>query len=267
MRNSLASNVFRSIIEEAANQTGSTPIIPPGYVEPLRYFKKPAATIGTVNLSASYVPDLMPKDGNLTNAAMDPTQTPGGEKMTMAAAILQLSRVSAMGAHIIVRADPTRAVPTGLEGKVILLERVAKYFSSVEAAKLDLLTDDEDMPSSPRPVSRALISWPDSYTHGVRYEIKRRDIKQLGNDTFVNETLMAILLGLARVADAELLSRITSASPTEFSPAKVAAAGLRMDEVRALVGTNGTGAGWNGAGQFVAAGVFWPTPQATPIKP
>lgn len=254
MRESLASNVFRTLIESAVNQTASTAITPPGYVEPLRYFEKPAASVGTVNLSESYLPDLMPKDGNLTNAAMDPSQTPGGEKMTMAAAVLQLSRVSAMGSHVIVRSDPTRAIPTGLDSKVILLERVAKYFSCVEAANLEMLTDDEEMPVSARPVSRVVISWPDSHTHGVRYEIKRRDIRQLGNETFVNETLMAILLGLARVADAELLSAITAASPAEFSPSSVAAAGLRMDEVRALVGTDGTSAGWNGAGQFVAAG-------------
>ena len=253
MRDSLAGNVLRSLIQDAANQTAFSPIIPPGYVEPTSYFKKPAATIGTVNLNESYLPDLMDRSGNFTS--LDPAQTPGGERMTIAAAILQLSRVSAMGANIIIRADPTRAVPVSPEMKGIpALESVAKWYSTIEAANMAPLSDDEEMPVSTRPVSRAEIVWADSQTHGVRFEIKRKDIILLGNDTFVNETIMSLILGLARVADAELLSRITSASPTEFSPAKVAERGLRIDEIRAIVGTNGTGAGWNGAGQFVAAG-------------
>lgn len=254
MRPTQATNVFRSVIDTAANAVDSAPIQPPGYLEPTAYFKKPAASVGTINLNASYLPDLLPDEGGISSIPMDVIQTPGGERLTVAAGILQLSRVAAMGSHIIIRSDPSRAVPTGKEGKVILLERVAKYFSSIEAAKFDFINDDEQMNASTRPVSRAEISWPDSYTHGVRHEIKRHDIKLLGNDTFVNETMLALILGLARAADAELLGRITAASPEPFDPAKVAAAGLRMNEVRALVGTNGTAAGWNGAGQFVAAG-------------
>ncbi|WP_176054524.1 hypothetical protein [Paraburkholderia caribensis] len=47
----------------------------------------------------------------------------------------------------------------------------------------------------------------------------------------------AIVQGLARTADAVLSSALVAATPSAFNLAAAAAAGVRMSELRSLVGT------------------------------
>ena len=65
---------------------------------------------------------------------------------------------------------------------------------------------------------------------------------------------MAFVLGLARASDAVLLTAIEATNPATFTAGAVAAKGLRIDELRGLVGTEGAGAGWRGDGAFAVAG-------------
>ncbi len=66
---------------------------------------------------------------------------------------------------------------------------------------------------------------------------------------------MSLSLGLADAADRLLLAHIAAATPTAFTLAKAAAAGLRFPELRAVVGTSGTGAAVGQDGVLRANGI------------
>lgn len=250
---------FRQLLIDATNQQMATPIIPPGFIEPTTYFKKPAATFGTLNLATSELQVLFDKQGRLVdskgNTIVAPIATPGGERFTLEAGILQMSRTAAAGAHVVVRPDPDKAQAIGPADPMLGIERQIKYFNTVEAAPFADVTDDADVSASVLPVHRSTINWSASGQKGVRFEVKRRDLKAIGNDVFVDEVLLSLVLGLARQADAVLLAAIKAATPAAFTLAAAAAQGLRIDDLRALVGTNGNGATWRGDGAFTAANI------------
>lgn len=247
----LGTNILSGLITEAQNATTSAPHTRPGFDEPTSYFEKPAASFGTVNLNASYLPRLLAKDGNLSTAPLDVIQTMGGERLTLSAAILNLSRVASVGSHIIVREDPNQALPTGRDGLISLVS-VAKFFNTIESAPFITIANDSDITASLLPVSRDQIVWDNSLNKAVRFEIKRKDIKQIGNDVFVGEIMLSLIMGLARAADEILLNRIIESLPAEFDPSLVATQGLRFPELSAMIGTNGTGAFVTANGELVA---------------
>lgn len=250
-----ASASIRALIADAQNQTSVIAHTPVGYTEPTAYLKKAPASTGTLNLNSSLLPGMMAKDGQMYG---DPIATPGGESITMAAGILQNSRCAAAGATIITRPDPTRALAVGRD-KGIAFQRVAKYFSTIEAAPFatvaeDAEGNDTEVGVSDLPISRATLNWAESVQKSVRFELPRSLQRQVGYDQIVDEVMLAFVFGLARASDAVLLEAILASTPATFTPSAVATKGLRINELRALVGRDGDGAGWRGDGQFAAAG-------------
>lgn len=247
-------NQLRTLLANAQQQVAHSAITPAGYQEPTAYLKKTPAVAGTLNLKSSFLPTLISNDGDIA-ASVFPLATPGAEMLTMNAGILQLSRVAAAGSHIITRPDPSRALAVGLTDPFPALEKIARYFNAISPAPFTAIPDDVEINPSEFPVKRSLIDWSDSLQKSVRFEIKRRYLKQYGNDLVIDELLMALTLGLARAADEVLLSAINTSTPNAFSIAEVANQGLRIAELRALVGTNGDGASFRGDGVFTASNI------------
>lgn len=241
---------IRALLADAQNQTAFVSHTPEGFTEPTAYFSKKPATTGTLNLVSTFLPSMAAADGNLYG---QPIATPGGEMATLSAGILVNSRCAAAGATIITRPDPSRAIAVGYD-KGIAFQRVAKYFSTIEAAPFATTADDVDVAASNLPISRTTLDWSASIQKSVRFELPRSLQRQIGYEQIVDEVILAFVLGLARAADAVLLNAIEASTPAAFTAAAAAAKGVRITELRALVGTNGTGATWRGDGQFAAAG-------------
>lgn len=89
----------------------------------------------------------------------------------------------------------------------------------------------------------------------VSFKVTRSQLRNYGNDNVVDEILLSLVLGLARAADAALLGAIKATAPALFSLGAAAAQGLRLDELRALVGTAGNGAAIREDGTLTAAGI------------
>jgi hypothetical protein len=87
-----------------------------------------------------------------------------------------------------------------------------------------------------------------------RLEIPRSAFNSLAEADLYAGVLHSIALGVARAADRELISAIMLTAPGAFSIAALAAHDLRFDDVRALIGTAGTGAQTD-QGKLFAAGV------------
>lgn len=218
--------------------------------EPI-YIAKKAASLRTLNLKTSFMPQLIADDGSLLAA---PMANMAGEKLALDAAIIKASRVAQAGASIIIRPDQTRAIPVGTTGDVALVKQ-AGHFVTIEAAPFAQVADDADVPASLIPVARAAIDWETAPSVSVRYHMNHTDQKEIGNDQYAAELLASITIGLARAADKLLLAAINSATLSPFTLAAAAAQGIAVHELRGLVGTNGHGAAFRTDGTLAAAGV------------
>lgn len=246
-----ASKQIGEWIEEARRAVAFTHHTPPGFDEPTHIVRKSPSISREINLNRAFLPSLFDKDGKLIRT---PAAKIAATTIPLSAAILNASRVAAAGAHVIVQPEPSRAVPTGKTGDVVL-QRNATAFRTVSAAHFGIVADGDDVPTAPHPALSAEIDWQSSVSRALRMEFKRTDQRALESGFLHAEIVAAIVMGLARAADEVLLAAIAATAPTPFSLAKVAAQGLKFDELRGTVGTAGAGATVNQDGDLRAAGI------------
>lgn len=219
--------------------------------EPRHMVRQPAATGATINLRDAFVPNLFDKDGNLRRA---PGATLAASTVRMDAGIIANSRVAGAGANVVVYADPTKAIPTGRTGDVVL-SRVPASFRVIEPATFAIVADGADVTVQALPVTSADIDFATAPNLALKFNMTRGDRRVLSDDEQAAQIAVAVTLGLARAADARLLAALAAASLADFSIASVAAKGLRWNELRALVGTAGNGATVDASGALLAGGV------------
>jgi hypothetical protein len=251
MRTDAPTAKLREWIRAARTAHGVVEHVPLGLETPSWSIRKPATAGGQINLNRQTLPGLFDAEGKLRRS---PNAKLAASQIRLPTAILQESRVAAAGAHVIIQSDPTRAVPTGSTG-VVVLERVPTEFRTVESANFLPVADGADVAVSTLPALSAPIDWDTSVQRGVRMEFSRRQQKALDEDVFASEIMTSITLALARAADAALLAAITATTPAPFTLAAAAAQGLRFAELTALIGTAGRGAMVDQAGRLTAGGV------------
>lgn len=183
-----------------------------------------------------------------------PLGTEAGKKSTFSSVLLQASRVSQAGARIILVNEADDAISV-LGGGIALQKRNAGY-TLVEAANFAVVADGADVADSALPVYRDLIDLDTMPSYGFRVALSRAEQKTYEDGELADNALVSIALGIARVADAVLLSAIAAATPANFSLGAAAALGVEFAELRALVGTAGTGAAVGQDGTLRAAGVL-----------
>lgn len=183
-----------------------------------------------------------------------PQGTEAGKQTTFSSVLLQASRVSQAGARIILvnEADNAISVPGG---GIALQKRNAGY-TLVEAANFAVVADGANVADSSLPVYRDLIDLDTIPSYGFRVALSRAEQKAYEDGELADNALVSIALGIARAADAVLLSAIAASTPANFSLGAAAALGVEFAELRALVGTAGTGAAVGQDGILRAAGVL-----------
>lgn len=238
--------------------------------EPRHMIAQPTVRSMVASLTTSHLPGLIGKDGRIVRT---PKGAPAGVTLNMAAGLLAGSRIAHAGARVIVAPPAVELHPVGHTG-VMVVERIPVALRNIEAARfgtvagggLDGVTfatldkdgaswDDGDAPVSSLPVFGAEIDWRASVSKGVRFEIPRSERRRVDPDQLCAEILASLSLGLARAADDVLLSALDAASLAPFTLADAAAAGLHFDELRALIGTAGSGAVIGQDGALRAAGI------------
>lgn len=281
---------LQDLIEQARRAPGVHLHVAPGNEDPHAVTRERAASYGVMRLTESLtVPaadvatrHLIPLDGEAvsraaTKTARDelielgnelraaeregrPFVMPSNGVATMAGAVVNASQVAAAGARIIpisaAEDSPQPEIQT--YGKALpapVLYQRPETFSIITAAKFAALADGVDVSATAFPASRSSVLWGDAPSHAVRFEISRKDQKAKTPEELAFEIEQAIAKGLARLADAVLLGAIAAATPAAFTLAAAAAHGLRFAELRALVGTAGTGAAVGADGVLRAAGV------------
>ncbi|NTY41305.1 hypothetical protein [Burkholderia diffusa] len=210
-----------------------------------------------IDLNGDLLPNIESNDG--MGLKRPPVGRPAVEVTKIGAEVIKQSLVAQAGAEVVIYKDPTEAISTGVLGDVVLARKSA-YFETFEAAPFALVLDGQEVGVTPLPIKRAQIhvdaaGGPQTGTaiYGLRFEFDRATLKNYPN--FENAIMHAITQGLARTADAVLLSAIVTAAPAPFSLSAAAAAAVRFGELRALVGTTAAGAAVGQDGVLRAAGI------------
>lgn len=236
------------LMEGASRALGYQDIAPGGDFERAHRRAKIAGVNGRLSLSRELLPALMDEEGRITRA---PAAGPGGEKMTLAAAAAGYSRVIAAGAHLVRLPDETASAAVGKSGAIALQNRPAGLrlieAATFGAVALDPLTTEGEITATPLPRPEATIDRDGLSQRAVRFEIGRREQKDLTPEELESEILTSLALGLGRALDAELLAAIIATTPPAYTAlpagnaAAAAALGFRWSEIRAVVGTSGQG--------------------------
>lgn len=246
-----AVTVLREAIAEAQRSQGAVPHIPQGFTEPTSYLKRQAASLRTLTLDSTTV--AVGRDGKISVGS---AANSAGEQITIAESIFRNSRAAqaGMGIELWPHLEPVH-IETGSETKVMAMVKQPKAFAVVNPAELSLIPDDDDMTVSDLPLFLASIDRDNQKSYGVTYKLSRRQQKMRGEEQTAAEVLTAIFTGLSRIVDKLALEAILANTPENFTLAKAAAAGVRFADLRAMIGTAGTGAMVRQDGQLVAAGV------------
>lgn len=248
-----ALEVLSALVASCRTATGVREHIPPGYTEPTVRERVPAVRSGTLDLRTLV---LMPPASETAvhgfNYKTSPVVENRSKSVALDAAVIGNSRVADLGAMIIVAADRDMATTTDIPA----LYRDAGLFRAVEPAKFTLVADGDDAAISPVPWRDAPITWPYAPSIAFRAMITRRQMKDVGGGSLLEENLLdAILGGLSLAADSTLLSAIVASNPAAFSLGAAAARGIHFKNLGAAIGVNGTGAAVGQDGILRAAGI------------
>lgn len=236
------------ILKQAKEEVGYMDHIAAGHLEPHARTQRKAATGGYMDLRKLGTPSLLESNGNF-RSLIGQAGTSGNSK-TLDAKLIESSLAAKAGARVIIAEER----PGPSKGDVVLLYRDSGAFIVSEPAQFAAVDDGDDATNSPLPIVSSSITWADAPSSSFSTTITRRQQKDAGYD--LEATLMqSIIAGLAREADRVLLAAILAKNPGLFSLGAAAARGLEFAELRALIGTNGTGAAVHHDGELRAVGI------------
>lgn len=205
-------------------------------------------------LSSENLVGLFDADGRLRRT---PSAAPSEDTIGLGAAVIANSRVARAGVGIIIVPDQSVPHAIGRTGPVAM-ETVPAFVRNVEPGVWETVDVNAlaEVSLSDSPITSVEIDWETSIAKAIRFKVSRKDrMRYRDQDKLCDEIGAAITLGLARAADACLLSALTAEALSPFTLAHAAAEGLDFGDLRALVGTGAAGAAVGQDGVLRAAGV------------
>lgn len=231
-------NAFKNFLIEARQATGDIGTFAAD--GSLRHVvKQRAATVRQLNLRTVEMPAFAQNPLRALRSAL-PTGTEAGVTTTLEHALITGSRCAEAGARIIVipAAEPAQSI----NGEVVFQRRTSR-FDVIEPAQFASVPDGVDLPLTELPIHRDAVDLEQMPLVGVHVSLTRAEARQYEDGELATSAMTSIVLGLARAADTILLGAILEKNPEAFGLHKAAAAGLKFGELRAIIGTDGAGAG------------------------
>ncbi|WP_054773081.1 hypothetical protein [Methylogaea oryzae] len=125
----------------------------------------------------------------------------------------------------------------------------------IKPAAFSLLGDGLEVAETDYPAKELEVKIGDAANYSVFFKVTRKSQKSLAPDLLAYEIALAVSRGVANLVDKIMLEAIKAAAPGAFSLGTLAGNDVRIDELRAIVGTNAAGAAWRGDGMFTAANI------------
>jgi phage head maturation protease len=211
-----------------------------------QFITKPAV-VGQIRL-ADTLPSL-PHAARYSHGLTNRTQS---GVYTLLGAVSESSAACQLGAKVISVKSSAEAV-ANTEGLGATLVQKAKL-SIIKPAPFTVVAEGVNVPESDPPIVSAEISNIASgvATHGARFILERHEMRDLTDEAISALVSHAAAFGVAQIADRVLAGAILAATPTAYSVANVATAGIRWSGLGALVGRNGAGAAGVEGGLYVS---------------
>ena len=231
-----AVNELREAITKAQRSMAAVPHIPDGFIEPTAYISRQAASMRTLTLDTTAV--NVGRDGQIK---IGKTFNDPGEKISIADAIFRNSRAAqaGMGIKFLEHLTPQFL---GKDSDIMAMVEQPLDFAVVNPGQFALIGDDAEQSVSTLPLFLKSISRQNQKSYGVSYRLSRKQQNARGEEQTASEVLSAIYTGIARIVDKLALDAILANSPEAFTLAKAATSGVRFADLRALIGTAGSGA-------------------------
>lgn len=169
-----------------------------------------------------------------------PDASTPGSVITLEKALVANSRCIEAGSRAIV-------VPGTDEARIINGETVFEQrdirFELIEPTPAIRDVEGSDFPTGHLAIYRDRVDLKTMPLVGIHISLTRAEMRKFNEGELAASAMTSIMLGLGRAIDEVVLSAILGNRPGPFGPQAAAAAGLRFSELRALIGTNGMGAG------------------------
>lgn len=283
-------NQIQLLMAEARRALGGHQHIPAGYDSPTAFTRRAAASVGTVSLTElpkQLTPDeavtiaqrnLYVEQFRLNSLLKDGTAEPAvlgraaqrldevqrslkgvlqhasvAAVQSLSTQVIAASRVAQAGAQLVFIKDAPEPVQN--DSGILAFYSRPHALEVVTPALFTLVLDGADITATAVPVVGAQIDFQNSPAYAVKMAISRREQTQKTEELQEAEIMAALTMGLARLADLVLLQALPAVSPSAFSLAKAAAHGLKFNELRAVVGSLGTGAAVGVDGVLRASGI------------
>lgn len=189
-----------------------------------------------------------------------------GAQTTLNAALIANSLVVAAGANVLRIPGPMTQQPdidAAGNRREIRFEEVARHFLVTPAGKFEQVDDGDEITLSDAPYLMASYDDATAPSYGIGYQLSRQQLKHsfADPDTVLRAVNSAIEQGIARLADAVLLTHLESNAATLADAnvttiaAAAAAKGLRWAGLSAIAGTSAAGVTLGGDGTLRACAV------------
>lgn len=252
-RRSLAEGI-RLLMDESANAPSVRAHTPVGFHEPTAYIPTSSARSTVASLKGDSLPDLFDAAGRLRRT---PHAATSSEEFSLETAVLANSRIARAGAGFVIVEKATEPNAVGKTGDVVMQETPG-FLRHVDAAVWSTVDVDSlaEIQVSASPITSAKIDWSTATAKAVRFNVTRSHrMTYLDQQELCKLIVSGLTLGFARAADEVLFAALAAEDLAPFTLAAAATADVRFDELRALVGTNATGAAVGGDGALRAEGV------------
>ncbi len=211
---------------------------PPGFDHPTRITPVTPAVVGEIDLAGEMLPAASAAAAQgffFSPLSLDEP----GRVLRMSEAIMRLSRVCRAGGQMVFANTAPVSAPSTANGPVFYTRpTVAKI---LKPAPFTPLADGAQVAVSAWPTVTDTVTVKDAATHSVHLKISRRDQKSMPDELLAYEIGYAVVHGLANLFDQVVLAAILAKNPAAFSFGAMAAHNVSAQDLRAIVGTNGTG--------------------------
>lgn len=256
-----------NLLERGRSAAGDQAHFPAGMDTPSGVYRQVPAVVGSFRLDDAHPAPSAIQARQLDKRALERTTTAGGV-YTMAAAVMNSSRVLQAGVRLIHAVEPHQVGDMLFEDgkpvgpKPITWSSKPARFEVIRPVPFTLVADGVDVAVSELNISSAEVTWAEEASHALHFSLTRREMKSRSTDDqeFILSRTIAASIGQA--IDRIVLTAMTAQALTAFSIGKVAARSLRVSDLAALCGTAGTAASFADDGGLRVAGLKADTTEA-----
>lgn len=242
---------IRALIEQAESAPSVEVHNTVGFNEPRHIIPVTPGSVGTVSLDGEALPAATAAAAlGINYQPLAPNSV--GQLVKMSHLVAKHSRFCEAGGNLVLANKNPRTTQAGGDPDFYLRPQRLRL---IKPAVFSLLGDGLEVAEQPYPADELEVKIGDAANYSIRFQVSRRAQKSLDPALLAYEIALSVSRGVANLVDKIMLEAIIAAAPGAFSLGTLAGKDVRIDELRAIVGTNAAGVTWRGDGAFTAGNI------------